>query len=401
MNAVPSTERVLVAGVGMTPFVKPGQGPTYVEMARTAAREALADAGVEFEDIEQTYAAYVHAESTAGQQVTAGLGLTGRPAFNVNNNCATGSSALMLARQAIASGAADCVLVVGFEQMRAGALGAVYPDLPHPLDVFESRARALGFADDGMPLTVRFFGAAGLTAMRDHGVSLQTFAEIRAKASRHAANNPYAVFRRVLTADDVLSAPALWPGVMTRPMACPPTSGAAAVVLVSPAFARRRGMPARICILAQAMATDNPATFSGDMRHLVGADMSTRAAEAVYRQAGIAPGDVDVIELHDCFAQNELLTYEALGLCGAGEGERFVREGRNTYGGDVVVNPSGGLLSKGHPLGATGVAQCVELTWQLNGRAQGRQVEGCRLALQHNIGLGGACVVTLYERLPW
>ncbi|HET9338179.1 MAG TPA: lipid-transfer protein, partial [Casimicrobiaceae bacterium] len=168
----------------------------------------------------------------------------------------------------------------------------------------------------------------------------------------------------------------------------------------SPAFARRRGLDVAVAIRAQAMTTDRPSTFeSRDMRELVGCGMTHSAATQVYDEAGIEPADVDVVELHDCFAHNELLTYEALGLCPDGGAERFVEDGDNTYGGRVVTNPSGGLLSKGHPLGATGLAQCAELVWQLRGRADRRQVDGARLALQHNIGLGGACVVTLYERV--
>jgi acetyl-CoA acetyltransferase len=153
-----------------------------------------------------------------------------------------------------------------------------------------------------------------------------------------------------------------------------------------------------VTIAAQAMTTDTPTTFeSGDMMRLVGYDMSQAAARQVYARAGIGPEDLDVVELHDCFAHNELITYEALGLCPEGGAAKFIADGDNTYGGQVVTNPSGGLLSKGHPLGATGLAQCYELTHQLRGSAEARQVEGARIALQHNLGLGGACVVTLYR----
>jgi acetyl-CoA acetyltransferase len=201
-----------------------------------------------------------------------------------------------------------------------------------------------------------------------------------------------------VSAQDVLDAPAIWPGVMTRLMACPPTCGAAAAVLVSPAYARKRGLRSDVFIAAQAMTTDRPSTFdANDMMRVVGYDMSREAAARVYQQGGIGPDEIDVIELHDCFAHNELITYEALGLCPEGGAERFIRDGDNTYGGQVVTNPSGGLLSKGHPLGATGLAQCFELTQQLRGNAGARQVAGARTALQHNLGLGGACVVTLYR----
>jgi acetyl-CoA acetyltransferase len=187
---------------------------------------------------------------------------------------------------------------------------------------------------------------------------------------------------------------------MTRLMARPPTCGAAAAILVSEKFARQHGLRTDVRIRAQAMTTDTPSTFdAGDMMQVVGSDMARAAANKVYEASGIGPNDLDVVELHDCFAHNELITYEALGLCPEGEAARFIDDGDNTYGGKVVTNPSGGLLSKGHPLGATGLAQCYELTRQLRGSADATQVDGARLALQHNLGLGGACVVSLYERV--
>jgi acetyl-CoA acetyltransferase len=236
--------------------------------------------------------------------------------------------------------------------------------------------------------------------MQQYGTQLSTFAKIRAKASRHAANNPLALFKTVVTEEDVMNAPVMWPGVMTRLMACPPTCGAAAAVVCSADFAARQGLTPAVRIRAQAMTTDRPVTFEArDMREVVGFGMAQAAAQQVYEAAGIGPQDVDVVELHDCFAHNELISYEALGLCPPGGAEKFVVDGDNTYGGRVVTNPSGGLLSKGHPLGATGLAQCTELVQQLRGTAGPRQVEGARLALQHNLGLGGACVVTLYEKV--
>lgn len=387
---------VCVAGVGMIPFAKPGAHAPYPEMAATAGRQALADAGIAYEAIQQAYVGYVYGDSTAGQKALYGLGMTGIPIVNVNNNCSTGSTALFLARQAIASGAADCVLALGFEQMNPGALGTVFNDRPSPFEDFDREAAALVGQPD-LPLALRYFGGAGLSHMQKHGTPLAAFAQIRAKASRHAAHNPLALLRKVLTADDVLNAPALWPGVLTRLMACPPTCGAAAAVLVSESYARAHGLRSDVRILAQAMTTDRPDSFdSHDMMNLVGYRMTQAAAQQVYAQAGIGPDDLDVVELHDCFAQNELISYEALGLCREGGAAQFIAAGDNTYGGKVVTNPSGGLLSKGHPLGATGLAQCFELTHQLRGTAEQRQVGGARLGLQHNLGLGGACVVTLY-----
>lgn len=390
---------VLVAGVGMIPFSKPGAHAPYPEMAAVATRAALADAGIGYDDVQQAYVGYVYGDSTSGQRALYDVGMTGIPIVNVNNNCSTGSTALFLARQVVASGAADCVLALGFEHMSPGALGEVFRDRPSPFERFENAASDL-VGDVDVPLALRYFGGAGLAHMREFGTQLSTFARIRAKASRHAANNPLALFRTPVTEDEVMNAPALWPGVMTRLMACPPTCGAAAAVICSPAFADRHGLRAPVRIRAQAMTTDRPATFEArDMREVVGFGMARDAARQVYEAAGIGPEDLDVIELHDCFAQNELITYEALGLCPVGGAEQFICDGDNTYGGKFVTNPSGGLLSKGHPLGATGLAQCFELTHQLRGTADKRQVEGARLALQHNLGLGGACVVTLYERL--
>jgi acetyl-CoA acetyltransferase len=390
---------VLVAGVGMIPFTKPGANEPYPQMAAKATHAALADAGVGFDKVQQAYVGYVYGDSTCGQRALYEVGMTGIPVVNVNNNCSTGSTALFLARQAVASGAAECVLALGFEQMSPGALGNVFTDRPSPFDRFEAITDEL-VGNGQVPLALRYFGGAGLAHMQQYGTPLSTFAKIRAKASRHAANNPLALFRKVVTEDEVMNAPMVWSGVMTRLMACPPTCGSAAAIICSAEFAKRHGLDSRVRIKAQAMTTDRPATFEArDMREVVGFGMTREAAAQVYEAAGIGPQDLDVVELHDCFAHNELITYEALGLCPVGGAEKFVRDGDNTYGGQVVTNPSGGLLSKGHPLGATGLAQCTELVQQLRGQADKRQVEGAQLALQHNLGLGGACVVTLYERV--
>ncbi|MEF9947509.1 MAG: lipid-transfer protein [Comamonas sp.] len=390
---------VFVAGVGMIPFAKPGKSDPYYQMAATATGLALTDAGVAYDAVQQAYVGYVYGDSTSGQRALYEVGMTGIPIVNVNNNCSTGSTALYLARQAVASGAADCVLALGFEQMTPGALGSVFNDRPSPFDLFEAETDAL-VGDNGVPLALRYFGGAGKAHMDQYGTKLSTFAKIRAKASRHAARNPLALLRTEVTEEEVMASPVMWPGVMTRLMACPPTCGAAAALLVSESYARKHGLDRSVRIRAQSMTTDSRKTFdSHDMREVVGFSMAQAAANQVYEQASISPKDLNVVELHDCFAHNELLTYEALGLCPVGGAEKFVCDGDNTYGGQFVTNPSGGLLSKGHPLGATGLAQCTELVQQLRGRAEQRQVENARLALQHNLGLGGACVVTLYERV--
>ena len=389
---------VHVVGVGMIPFVKPGANAPYPQMGAQAARLALEDAGLAYDAVEQAYVGYVYGDSTCGQRALYEVGMTGIPVLNVNNNCSTGSSALFLARQAVESGAVECAIALGFEQMRRGALGTIFEDRPSPFERFDTVTDEL-VGHGEIPLALRYFGGAGLAHMQQYGTPLETFAKIRAKASRHAANNPLALFRDVVTTEEVLASPTIWPGVMTRLMACPPTCGAAAAILCSEEFAAKHGLDPSVRIRAQAMTTDAPVTFDArDMREVVGFSMAKAAADKVYAKAGVGPEDVDVVELHDCFAQNELLTYEALGLCPIGGAQKFVDDGDNTYGGRVVTNPSGGLLSKGHPLGATGLAQCTELVQQLRGTAGARQVEGARLALQHNLGLGGACVVTMYER---
>jgi acetyl-CoA acetyltransferase len=389
---------VIVAGVGMIPFAKPGASAPYHVMGTEATKLALADAGLGYDVVQQAYVGYVYGDSTCGQRALYHVGMTGIPIVNVNNNCSTGSTALFMARQMVASGALDCVLAVGFEQMKPGALGSVYTDRPSAFEEFDAAANQLIDAP-GVPLALRYFGGAGLSHMKKYGTPLDAFAKVRAKASRHAKNNPLALFRKEITADDVMNDQVIWPGVMTRLMACPPTCGGAATVLVSERFADKHGISKQVRIAAQAMTTDTPATFNaGDMMQLVGYDMARDAAKQVYESAGVGPADIDVVELHDCFAHNELITYEALGLCGEGEASKFINDGDNTYGGRIVTNPSGGLLSKGHPLGATGLAQCYELTRQLRGIAGPTQVEGAKTALQHNLGLGGACVVTLYQK---
>ncbi|MDP2228605.1 MAG: lipid-transfer protein, partial [Moraxellaceae bacterium] len=245
-----SQQRVFVAGVGMIPFVKPGQNRPYHEMGAEAARLALDDAGLHYAQVEHAYAGYVYGDSTCGQKALYPLGMTGIPIINVNNNCSTGSTALYLARQAVASGVADCVLAVGFEQMNPGAIGSVFTDRPSPFEDFDAVTDAL--VDVELPLALRYFGGAGQSHMRKYGTKMETFAKIRAKASRHAAHNPLALFRQVVSTEEVMNGKLLWPGVMTRSMACPPTCGAAAALLVSDAFARRHGLRRDVVIAAQA-----------------------------------------------------------------------------------------------------------------------------------------------------
>lgn len=389
--------RVNVIGVGMTKFAKPGASLEYYEMAKEAGLNALKDAGIQYDEIEQAFAGYVYGDSTCGQRAIYELGLTGIPVVNVNNNCSTGSSALYLARQAIEGGLAECVIAIGFEKMEKGALGNKFNDREPPMGLHaQVMADVQGF--NAAPPAAQMFGGAGREYRWKYGTKKETFGKIAEKARKHANNNPYALFGQVLSLDEIMASGEVF-DPLTRYQCCPPTCGAGAAILCSDEFAKKHGISNPVYIAAQSMTTDYASSFNEQsMIKMVGYDMTRQAAKQVYDTAGIGPEDVDVIELHDCFTANELLTYEGLGLCPEGEAEKFIWDGDNTYGGKFVTNPSGGLLSKGHPLGATGLAQCTELVWQLRGTADKRQVQNARIALQHNLGLGGACVITLYRR---
>ena len=388
--------RVNVIGVGMTKFAKPGASDDYHVMAKAAGLAAMKDAGIQYSDVEQAFCGYVYGDSTCGQRAVYELGLTGIPVVNVNNNCSTGSSALFLARQAIEGGLAECVIALGFEKMERGALGAKFNDRENPMSQHaQVMMDTQGF--NQAPPAAQMFGGAGREYRWKYGTKRETFGKIAEKARQHAANNPYALFNQVLSLEEIMASDEVF-DPLTRFQCCPPTCGAGAAILCSDEFAKKHGITNPVYIAAQAMTTDFASSFDEkSMIKMVGYDMTRSAADSVYEQAGIGPQDINVVELHDCFTANELLTYEGLGLCREGGAEKFIWDGDNTYGGKFVTNPSGGLLSKGHPLGATGLAQCAELVWQLRGQAEKRQVEGARVALQHNLGLGGACVVTLYR----
>ena len=388
--------RVIVAGTGMIPFTKPGANAPYPEMGREAAGLALADAGVAYDAIEQAYVGYVYGDSTSGQKALYGLGMTGIPIVNVNNNCSTGSTALFLAAQAIRGGLADCTIALGFEKMKPGSLEASYDDRAQPM---QKHMVALAEISEVLfPPAPWMFGAAGREHMKKYGSTAEHFAKIGYKNHKHSVNNPYAQFQDEYSLDDILASRMIY-DPLTKLQCSPTSDGSGAAILASEAFVDKHGLAGQaVEIVGQAMTTDFASTFNGTCKNLIGYDMNVQAAQRVYDQSGLGPQDFQVIELHDCFSANELLLYEALGLCAEGEGHKLIDNGDTTYGGRWVVNPSGGLISKGHPLGATGLAQCSELTWQLRGTADKRQVDGVTAALQHNIGLGGAAVVTAYQR---
>ena len=391
--------KVFVIGVGMTKFEKPGSKEwDYPDMGREAGKKALEDAGIPFSDVEQAAVGYCYGDSTCGERAFYELGLSGIPIYNVNNNCSTGSTALFMAKQFIEGGLAECAMALGFEKMEKGSLGIKYTDRTTPMDKhFKLMVEQRGFAK--APGAPQMFGNAGLEHMERYGTTAEQFAKIGWKNHKHSVNNPYSQFQDEYTLEEILKAPTVY-GPLTKLQCCPTSDGGAAAVLASEEFVRKHGLESKaVEILGMAMATDLPSTFDEkSMIKLVGFDLTKKAADKVYKQSGLGPENVDVVELHDCFSCNELITYEGLGLCPVGKGGEFVDSGANTYGGKVVVNPSGGLISKGHPLGATGLAQCAELNWQLRGQADKRQVPAAAVALQHNLGLGGACVVTMYRR---
>ena len=391
--------KVYVVGVGMTKFEKPGsKNWDYPDMAKEAGEKALADAGIAYDLVEQACVGYCYGDSTCGQRAVYTLGLTGIPIYNVNNNCSTGSTALYMAKQFIEGGIADCVLALGFEKMEKGSLGVKFNDRTNPMDqqfMLMNELRGVGAA----PIAPQFFGNAGREHMEKYGTTPEHFAKIGYKNHKHSVNNPYSQFQDEYSLEQIKAAPMVWEP-LTKLQCCPTSDGAGAAILASEEFVKKHGLQKNaVEILGMAMTSDFQTTFSEkSSMKLVGYDMTKAAARRVYEQSGVGPENVDVVELHDCFSANELITYEALGLCPEGKAGEFIDSGANTYGGKVVVNPSGGLISKGHPLGATGLAQCAELNWQVRGQADKRQVKDAKIALQHNLGLGGAAVVTMYRK---
>ncbi|MDJ0786795.1 MAG: lipid-transfer protein [Myxococcota bacterium] len=392
--------KVYVVGVGMTKFEKPGAKDwDYPDMAREAGTKALEDAGLSIDDIEQAAVGYCYGDSTTGQRAFYELGHPGIPIYNVNNNCSTGSTALFMAKQFVEGGLAECTMALGFEKMEKGSLGIKYTDRTNPMDKhFQVMVEARGFAK--APPAPQMFGNAGREHMEKYGTTPEQFAKIGWKNHKHSVNNPYSQFQDEYSLEDILAAPMVYEP-LTKLQCCPTSDGAGAAILASEDFVRKHGLEGQaVEVLGQAMTTDYDSSFDEkSMMKMVGYDMTKNAARKVYEQSGVGPEQVDVVELHDCFSANEMITYEGLGLCPEGKAGEFVDSGAQTYGGQVVVNPSGGLISKGHPLGATGLAQCAELNWQLRGEADARQVDGAKVALQHNLGLGGAAVVTLYRKM--
>ncbi|KAF9693839.1 hypothetical protein EKO04_008134 [Ascochyta lentis] len=389
---------VYVLGVGMTKFIKPRGKVDYPELGFEAGVKAMLDAHINYDDVDQGVACYCYGDSTCGQRVFYQFGMTGIPVYNVNNNCSTGSTGLYMGRNMIAHGAADCVLVVGFEKMFPGSLQSFFQDRSNPTattNLIMKETRGITNA----PGAAQLFGNAGREHMEKYGSTLSDFAEIARINHAHSKNNPYSQFQNEYTLDQIMQSPMIH-SPLTKLQCCPTSDGAAATVLCSQSFldARPELKDQAILIAGQRLATDTPQLFNGSSIDLIGYSMSALAARSALSEANTLPTDIRVCELHDCFSANEMVTIEALGLADRGHAHELVRARGITYGGHVVVNPSGGLISKGHPLGATGLAQCAELVWHLRGWANNRSVPDTRVALQHNLGLGGAVVCTVYKR---
>jgi sterol carrier protein 2 len=321
------------------------------------------------------------------------------PIYNTNNACATGSTGLHLARTLIKNGAIDCALVIGFEQMQPGSIKSAWSDRPSPMGL-SMRMMADTRGVDKSPPNAQYFANAGKEYMEKYGAEARDFAEIARISHEHSQRNPYAQFRQEYTLKEIEEAPMIhYP--LTKLQCSPTSDGAGAAVIVSQKFldARPHLKSQAILMAGQTLFTDSPQLYSKSSMDLVGYDMTRRAAQAAFKEANVSPQDIKVCELHDCFSANELILLDGLGFSEPGKAHEMVRNGDITYGGKgPIVNPSGGLISKGHPLGATGLAQCAELTWQLRGWANNRLAEGADVALQHNLGLGGAVVVTIYKR---
>ncbi|TPX53263.1 hypothetical protein CcCBS67573_g09731 [Chytriomyces confervae] len=415
------SRKTFVIGVGMTHFDKPGRRNDidYTDYSLEAMTKALLDASTTYDAVQFASVGYIGADSTAGQRALYQLGMTQIPVLNVNNNCATGSTALYVARNAVQAGQAEVALALGFEKMKPGSLGSNFPDRTPPLDWAISQMMELREYDVAAPMTAQIFANAAVEYGETHkngSATEEAMHLIASKSHTHSTLNPYAQFNQPASVEQVKKARKVF-GPMTL-LHCSPTSdGAACAIIASEEYVLKHNLgPQAIEITAQVMATDSTLAFdpTGAKKscvELAGADMTRFAAKKVYAQSGITAKDIDVCELHDCFSGNELITYDALGFCEPGQAVPYTLSGATFHPKfrpknqqqtgsfhNVTVNTSGGLISKGHPLGATGIAQCAELVWQLRGWCDARQVPSAKRALQHNVGLGGAVVVTLYER---
>ncbi|KAL2430350.1 Sterol carrier protein 2 [Exophiala dermatitidis] len=396
-----SQNNAYVLGVGLTEFIKPRRLRPYPELGFEAGAKAMLDAHITYDDVQAGVACYCYGDTCCGQRVFYQFGMTGIPIYNTTNACATGSTGLQLARTLVRGGTVDVVLVIGFETMMPGSLKSMWPDRPSPMGLATKIMNETRGKFDS-PRNAQLFANAGREYMEKYGAEARDFAEIARVSHEHSSRNPYAQFKNVYTLEEIEKSPMIhYP--LTKLQCSPTSDGSGAAVIVSQRFLDSRpDLKSHAILMAgQSLMTDSPAIYDHkSSMNLVGFDMTRRAAKAALAEARVDPRSVKVCELHDCFSANELITLEGLGFCDEGKAHLMVRNGDITYGGKgPVINPSGGLISKGHPLGATGLAQCAELTWQLRGWANnGRLVKNIDVALQHNLGLGGAIVITVYKR---
>jgi acetyl-CoA acetyltransferase len=377
---------VYVMGIDMIRF---GRFPdrSVPELGAEAATLALKDAGLAIQDMQALYSGnLMQASAMVGQRILQEIGQTGIPVTNSSNACATGATAFREGWTAIKAGLYDLVLVVGVEQLgKAGLLGGGGGGGGIPKE---------GILGSGLMPAV--FAEAGMEHARKYGTSFEQFAKVSVKNHHHSVRNPKSMYRKETPLAEVMNAEMIaYPN--TKLMCSVNVDGAAAAVLASERKARELGLGRAVKVSASILTSD-PWTE----RDLVMPDVNTctrRAAAAAYEMAGVGADDLDLVELHDCFATAEILHYENLGLCGEGEAGRLIDTGETAHGGRIPVNVSGGLLSKGHPLGATGVANIYEITTHLRGEAGDRQVEGARLGLAHVIGLGSACGIHILEKV--
>nr|CAL91039.1 putative thiolase [Nidula niveotomentosa] len=409
--------RTFLIGGGCTAFIKPRGTRSTEDMGLEAATKALLDAGITYDSIENAYVGYCYGDSTSGQRALYNLGLTQIPIINVNNNCnncSTGSSALYQANNTVKYGQAECSMALGFERMKPGSLGTNFPDRPSPIALFNERSEDLEreeFRENHGPGAPRMFGNGAQEYFAKYGANMEHLAKIASKNHKHSTNNPYSQFRDGWSVEEIMAAPKIT-NQLTKFMCSPTSDGAACCIVASEDFVHAHGLENQaIEIVAQALTTDGPSTFeSRSPMEVVGYGMTKACADQVFKEAGFSEGEgrdqVGVVELHDCFAANELITYPALGLCGEGEAHKLVDRGDNTYGGKYVINPSGGLEAKGHPLGATGLGMHFYIMMQLREWAGPMQAPGLfsthdkrgKFGLVHNVGLGGAVVVSLLRR---
>jgi acetyl-CoA acyltransferase len=374
---------VYIVGADMIAF---GRYPdrTYYEIGAEAALKALDDCGLSIRDMGALYASSCfNAQSMLGQKVLKEIGQTGIPCVNVSNACASGATAVREGFIGIKSGIYDAVLVVGSEKNPRGMLGGAPFEGPPPEGLFGSESMPAVFAE------------AGMVHAAAYGTTIEQFAKVAVKNHHHATMNPKAAYRKETPLDEVLASEMI-ASPLTKLMCSANVDGAAALVLVSEKKARELGLSRAVRIRASMLASDpyeprNPVMFDAN-------SVTRLAARQAYEMAGLGPNDLDIVELHDCFATAEILHYENLGLCGDGEAGRLIDSGETALGGRIPVNVSGGLLSKGHPIGATGVANIVEIVEQLRGETGQRQVSGARIGLAHVLGFGAAAGIHILEK---